>query len=938
MDPLEWYDRMDAAHQQSAYALAWHLCHSKETAVRRIIPAAVEIACNNIRNRDRRERDSPTGWKIRLSDPQSLQIGILEAARRVLEAAERKGAVPQTDPWLAYVAHLTLCTLPRNSFDVAVGFGRFLTNGSIQDVLSLYDFLDPCGRTGRDPRAVNRALHGIEQQMAQRFPKLALTEIPLTEIPKEPDDARHHVLAAMVPWESRHLPDTYAAFSAVQEARRTTIVAGLGAPPGWLRGRRRRSAAERAKAAVEIDRAHVCLCQQRCLERGQQWWGRQTAFTMWRIPNQAGMNQAPNVGPWPPPTGADWDRINEAIMREILWRQWWAGRRGHGRGATLEVRVDDQVQAVITPARRDAVTLSLPAAARYVEIQDREHQTVVATCHLMDPHDLPPGGWQRAVPLPAGGRLRVAFSADPDPETEETGLRMTVGASPPWWSIPWGDRVPPRGAPIRSRWAPGWVTGAVMGLPLLAMGVVLTLWLSTSQATPQVTMAVSLSHRELLGLERGVKRQLEDTLGATLVLQPIDPSILVPTLERMVATHTTIPWDLISVDNDTLGILVQKGLVQDLSQYRPYEQLIPGTLLDPLKQLEPRVDGRYHFVPFRPNIKLMYYNQDLLSQAGHNQPPTTWEALAQLAHDLASADLGSQGRVAIQAHPGKAAAVTVFEWVRSLGGDPLTLADAGARQAFTRLWNLAPDLAPESTRIQFDTANNMLITNKVSVVDNWTYGIKVVMETFEKTHIKVTPGLRGSAHVLGGDVLAIPQGAPHPERAIQLIEQLLAKPTQHTLATELFWAPVREDVYAELSAQTHFQVIRDALRDPGVVTRPTTPGWVVAEEVLSDALQEVLRQGREQGAPATDADIDALLRPYVARLQEIPREYIPCAVVREKTARDGRCELEVPTEKSFKDLAHDFKTTPAMLAKVNGRDELEPVSPKTMHILLMPKN
>jgi ABC-type glycerol-3-phosphate transport system substrate-binding protein len=327
----------------------------------------------------------------------------------------------------------------------------------------------------------------------------------------------------------------------------------------------------------------------------------------------------------------------------------------------------------------------------------------------------------------------------------------------------------------------------------------------------------------------------------------------------------------------------------------------------------------------------------MLKKAGHDQPPATWEALRQLTQDLASDTAVSRGRVAIQAHPGKAAAVTAFEWVKSMGGDPLTLADAGARQAFTLLWNLAPYLEPESTKIQFNTANDMLIDNEVAMVSNWTYGIKVVMENAGKTYIKVAHEWpEKSKFVLGGDVLAIPQGAPHPDLAIKLIERLISTETQHTLAARLFWAPVREDAYAGLSPQEYFQVIRKALGD--AVPRPTTPGWVVAEEVLSDALQEVLRRGREQGAPATTADIDALLRPYAARLQEIPREYIPCAVVAKKTARAGRCEVEVQTEKSFEVLARDFNTTPAILAKVNGRRDREPVSPANMQILLVPKH
>jgi trehalose transport system substrate-binding protein len=466
------------------------------------------------------------------------------------------------------------------------------------------------------------------------------------------------------------------------------------------------------------------------------------------------------------------------------------------------------------------------------------------------------------------------------------------------------------------------------------------------QMTPQLTMAVSVSDQELLSLS-DVIRKLEKTLGATIMLQPVDRHILVPALEERVATGSK-PWDLLSVDNDTLGILVQKGLVQDLSPYLRDGALPRDPLFQDLQE-KLRIDGRDYYVPFHPNVKLTYYNQAMLNKAG-KQPPTTSDELVKLARELASDD---RERVAIQAHEGKAAAVTVFEWVTSMGGDPLTLADAGAREAFKRLWALAPYLEPESNKIQFDTANNVLITNKVSVVDNWTYGIKVVMGDFEKTQIRVTPGMRGSVRVLGGDVLAIPKGARHPEQAIKLIEQLVAKETQRTLAEHLFWAPVREDVYTELSAtqqglkNEYFQVIREGLRT--TVMRPITPNWGVIQDVLSDALQDVLEQGRTQGTPATDAQIDALLRPYLARLQAIPPDtYKRCDLVARKTTSDEPC-VEGPTGESFaalflnpedppdiNELARTLKTEPGILATVNGRGEWDIVSPKTMSILLVP--
>ena len=213
------------------------------------------------------------------------------------------------------------------------------------------------------------------------------------------------------------------------------------------------------------------------------------------------------------------------------------------------------------------------------------------------------------------------------------------------------------------------------------------------------------------------------------------------------------------MDNDILGILVQKGLVQNLSDYQPDEALRRDVLFQGLREKLrkslgewPSIDGQDYFIPFHPDVKLLYYNDKLLSK------PRTW-------HELERLILAHPERIAIQAHPGKAAAVTVFEWVTAMNGAPLNFEHPKTQEALTRLWNIAPSLWPGSKDLQFDTANSALITDRVAAVDNWTYGMKVVMAEFGKTHIKVT-ALPGNVPVLGGDVLAIPTKAPDKKRAI----------------------------------------------------------------------------------------------------------------------------------------------------------------------------
>jgi hypothetical protein len=159
----------------------------------------------------------------------------------------------------------------------------------------------------------------------------------------------------------------------------------------------------------------------------------------------------------------------------------------------------------------------------------------------------------------------------------------------------------------------------------------------------------------------------------------------------------------------------------------------------------------------------------------------------------------------------------------------------------------------------------------------------------------------GSRSILGGDVLAIPTGLSQErkEQAIRLIEQLVAKETQRTLAETLYWAPVREDVYAELTAypgqrQEQFTLIRARLTT--AVMRPITPHWGAVQAALSEALQKVLEQGRDHRTPATEAQIDALLRPYADRLQAIPFDTSPetvnvgssCLAPERRQAESGR--------------------------------------------------
>ena len=425
---------------------------------------------------------------------------------------------------------------------------------------------------------------------------------------------------------------------------------------------------------------------------------------------------------------------------------------------------------------------------------------------------------------------------------------------------------------------------------LLITIVLLALNLRPDGLKGRVVFVVALDDTELLVL-RDILDQLEPELGAEVFLMNIDPSRLVARLDSMVAAAAgeeeeanPVKWDLVAVDNNKLGLLAAKELVQEL----PAEELVnlyPASLMISLRPLR-AFEGTFYFVPFRPNVKIAFYNEAKLAEEGL-EPPQSWDDLLETAKN--------GGRVAIQGHPGPAAAVTLFEFVRAAGGDPLTLDDDGSREAIRFLKELAPYI-PGSRTVQFDTANELLIDDQVYLVDNWTFAIKVVVEDFGKEEIKANSGWSGpeqESHVLGGDVLAVPKGAPNADLAVRLIELLVSKENQKAMRDKLTWMPVRLDAYDGVDPRLdpYFEAVRNAFARAEI--RPTIPQWPLVEDCLNGAFQALIVEGGDIGSLAEWSSI----------LKEISSiQYVGHRV------EEGD---------SFESVASRYDTTPDVLAEVN---------------------
>jgi len=315
-----------------------------------------------------------------------------------------------------------------------------------------------------------------------------------------------------------------------------------------------------------------------------------------------------------------------------------------------------------------------------------------------------------------------------------------------------------------------------------------------------------------------------------------------------------IDVDLIAQDNLRLGPLVTGGIVEDLSGEKGR---IPDSTIEALLPVT-QFDGKSYFLPYRPNVEITYYNSTKFNAYGLKSPET-WDDL--LATAQALKDKEGVGKVAIQGSAGDPLSVSVFEFIKQAGGDPLVLNDPGSVQAFEFLQKLEPLMTPEYQTAKFDTMNTILSNDTAYLGSNWPFGISVIVDKNGRKDIKAYHGWKGpnkESHVLGGEVLGIPVGAPNKAGALQVADFLMSKDTQSQLLTRLGWPPMRTDAFGSVPdwQQEYFQAVQQALK--AVDARPNVAYWEDASRAMNDAFRDIVQQKQ----PAKDT-----LDKYAATIQ-----------------------------------------------------------------------
>ena len=167
-------------------------------------------------------------------------------------------------------------------------------------------------------------------------------------------------------------------------------------------------------------------------------------------------------------------------------------------------------------------------------------------------------------------------------------------------------------------------------------------------------------------------------------------------------------------------------------------------------------DGEQYFLPYRPNVKVVYVNKSRFESSGAT-PPTTVEQPVATGGEKLRGRRPAQGRCPVRGQQ-RRGGLTISEWIVSYGGNPLILNDEGSVEAFTTLQRLWQQdlLAPESLQSKYDTDVDYLQGETAWMAQNWPFTSATFADQGILGEFTVYAGWSGPAqpaHVIGGEVL-----------------------------------------------------------------------------------------------------------------------------------------------------------------------------------------
>jgi multiple sugar transport system substrate-binding protein len=310
------------------------------------------------------------------------------------------------------------------------------------------------------------------------------------------------------------------------------------------------------------------------------------------------------------------------------------------------------------------------------------------------------------------------------------------------------------------------------------------------------------------------------------------------------------------------GLAAVDELISDFATYS--EQFYPGTLATNMFQ------GHYYGLPLDTNTRLLFFNPDLLEEAGVTAPPATFDDFQAAAEKVKA--LGKSGVTGFS--EGGTGAWNVLPWIWSNGGaitdDKYTVATGylnseGSVGAVTLLKQWLDDglISPTIRDGGVATSEELAKGNVAMIVDGpWMPAIFAAQYPDFKFDLSAFPkGPGGSVSVVGGEDIVLFDSSKSKDAALAFMQFITSQPAQ------LDFAPtgqmsVLKDLGNSPDVPAYFPVFQTQLQT--AQPRTPSPAWPKIDEAIGNAVTQVITGEAEAQSALDDAAaaVDELLAKY----------------------------------------------------------------------------
>ena len=311
--------------------------------------------------------------------------------------------------------------------------------------------------------------------------------------------------------------------------------------------------------------------------------------------------------------------------------------------------------------------------------------------------------------------------------------------------------------------------------------------------------------------------------------------------------------DLVILDNPDHAAYAAMGIFADITDKFDVSNYYEG----PVNSCT--LDGKLYGVPFGSNDLLLFYNEDMLKEAGV-EVPTTWDELLEAAKATTTDTVSGFAHCALQNEEGT---FNFLPWVWSTGASSYEINSEGGIKALTFEKDLVDSGAMTKEAINWTQGDTMhqFIAGNLAMMINGTWQIPTMRDEVPdlKWNVAPIPQDKEQASGLGGENYAVIAGgnedaaieflkyATTPETCLYMMNAMGYISADSTIAENQFEG---DDVYQVFVDEMQYAHARGPL-----------PEWPSISDAISLAFNKVItgESSPEDAAAEAQATIDGIL-------------------------------------------------------------------------------